>query len=183
MAAESLQTNDSLGLIAYNYAEIDHPVDQETLTYTRGTLVPTGGTALQHCGTPGALSAPLCDPSSTSGNLTVDAAILALHESFVVNNYMVGGAEGQLTAYGSIQQFARGPVGVFSGSTIISGYSKYYTWDPRLELFAPPSYLQPGTQSWALASSSVNMTQACPQLPSPWQPSGTPTYSTCPAVP
>ena len=45
--------------------------------------------------------------------ITIDAAVLALNESFVVNNYGDGGVEGPLTVYGSIQQFARGPVGTF----------------------------------------------------------------------
>ena len=50
--------------------------------------------------------AATCDQTSGSG-LTVDAAILALTQSFVVNNYGDGGSEGQLTVYGSIQQYAR----------------------------------------------------------------------------
>ena len=154
-------TNDSLGLIANEYVEVNHPV-------TSGNY----GSVLPACaGTPGAL----CDPSAGTGNvstgtggITIDAAILALTQSFVVNNYGTGGDEGPLYVYGSIQQFARGPVGTFSGNTTASGYVKHYTWDPLLDFLAPPSYLVPTTPSWVLTSvtadSSAVPTTFCPTL-------------------
>jgi hypothetical protein len=113
--------------------------------------------------------APLCDPSTTTGSgdgtqgLTIDATILALNQSFAVNNYSVGGNEGTLNIYGSIQQDARGAVGQ-SG-----GYVKYYLYDPRLTLYGPPYYLTPGTPSWSLESSSESYTGSCPVMPPPQQ--------------
>ncbi len=114
-------TNDTLGLIANNYVEVNRPVNNQT------------GSPLARCGTGGALPAPQCDPSTATGSptgslgLTIDATVLGLNQSFVVNNYATSGNEGQLTVYGSIQQDARGPVGLVGGT----GYVKYYQWDPR----------------------------------------------------
>ena len=154
-------TNDSLGLIANEYVEVNHPV-------TSGN----GGSVLPTCaGTPG----PLCDPSTGPGNVatgtggvTIDAAVLALTQSFVVNNYQTGSNEGPLYVYGSIQQFARGPVGTFNNNNVTSGYVKHYTWDPLLNFLSPPSYLVPTTASWVLTSmtndSSATPTTICPTL-------------------
>jgi hypothetical protein len=113
----------------------------------------------------------LCDPATTTGSptgsqgLTIDATILALNQSFAVDNYSVSGNEGQLTIYGSIQQDARGAVGL-SGSPG-TGYVKYYLWDPRLTLYGPPFYLTPGTPSWALDSSASTYQGSCPAVPPP----------------
>ena len=85
-----------------------------------------------------------------TGGVTIDAAVLALTQSFVVNNYQAGSNEGPLYVYGSIQQFARGPVGTFNNNTVTSGYVKHYTWDPLLNFLSPPSYLVPTTSSWVL---------------------------------
>jgi hypothetical protein len=154
-------TNDTLGLIANNYVEVNRPVDNTTLG-ARG-----GPTTLPACGSGGALPAPLCDPSTATGSptggqgLTIDATILGLSQSYVVNNYSAPGSEGQLTVYGSIQQNARGPVGLVGGT----GYVKHYQWDPRLTLYGPPFYLTPGTPSWALDSSSESYTGKCPYQP------------------
>ena len=114
----SSQTNDTLGLIAYNYVEVNMPVSG-----------PPGSnpSVLATCGTSGARAAPLCDPSTSSGDpagtqngssfgLTIDASLLALQGSFIVNNYQTQNNtntnpmnnEGTLTVYGSIQQDARG---------------------------------------------------------------------------
>ncbi len=196
----SNQTNDTLGLIAQDYLEVDNPV----------TGTPSsGGQLLPACGTSGALAPPLCNPSNTASmpaadgatapssypyGLTIDATLLALQDSFVVNNYELSGGSssyglGTLNVYGSIQQNARGPIGTFGyGET---GYTKYYLWDPRLELYGPPHYLNPGTGSWALASSSVETASSCPPMTpvdtTPQQQSSTfPDFTTgtaCPSLP
>ncbi len=156
--------NDTLGLIAYQYVEVNMPVD------SRGNVLPT-------CGSRGAQARPLCDPSTSNGapdgsqGLTIDASILALTASFLVNNYQTSnnntgsGAEGTLTLYGSLQQDARGAVGTFNGNQVQSGYSKHYLWDPRLPFYSPPFYLTPGTPSWALVSSAESYTGTCPTQP------------------
>jgi len=156
-------TNDALGLIAQNYVEVNQPVDQY-------------GSVLPSCnGSPG----PLCNAADSSGNLTIDATVLALTESFVVNNYQStyssGAADNRLIVYGSIQQYARGPVGTFSRFTgaSVTGYVKHYTWNPLLNFVSPPSYLVPSMPSWQLASSagtSVTPKTRCPSILAPYTP-------------
>ena len=145
--------NDSLGLIANAFVEVNHPIVPGT-----STLLPT-------CTTPGAV---ICNPSNGTTGLTIDAAILALTKSFVVNNYAAGGPQGNLNNYGSIQQYARGPVGTFSGNSSTSGYLKHYNWSPLLDYISPPSYLTPSTSSWNLTSIDTNAgstpTNQCPPL-------------------
>src|SRR5581483_6425770 len=120
------------------YAEVGRPILASSSGGGNPTIAPSCA------GTPGAT----CDPSNGSNGITIDAAVLALNESFVVNNYGDGGVEGPLTVYGSIQQFARGPVGTFNNNTPSTGYEKHYTWDPLLDFLSPPSYLAPNTLSW-----------------------------------
>ncbi len=156
-------TNDSLGLIADNYVEVNHPVTSPT------------GSVLPSCG---ASYGALCDPSNSGGGLTIDAAILALTQSFVVNNYKQGGDEGQLNVYGSIQQYARGPVGTFNANdTTASGYVKHYTWNPLLDFASPPAYLTPSTAPWVLSSVNGNggehTTTVCPALMGAYSTTGT----------
>ena len=159
-----------LGLIAQNYAEIGRPVVASTSGGGGATIAPSCA------GTPGAT----CDPSNGSNGITIDAAILALNQSFVVNNYNQGGTEGNLTVYGSIQQFARGPVGTFGGSP--TGYIKHYTWDPLLNFISPPSYLVPSTASWVLQSINTNAGNSgqsiCPSLIGPYNGAAPDTYIT-----
>ena len=152
-------TNDALGLIANNYAELNRPVIAAS---TQGS---GGPTVEPPCG---ATPAATCDPSDGTDGVTIDAAVLALTQAFVVNNYTDSGTEGDLTVYGSLQQFARGPVGTFNGSSITTGYQKNYTWDPLLDFVSPPSYLVPSTASWVLTSvntdAGVGSTNTCPPL-------------------
>ncbi len=160
-------TNDVLGLIANNFLTINRPVYNSSAGANAGKLLP-------NCGSSGALAAPLCNPSTATGangsaGLIVDATVLALKQSFIVNNYNQSnsGSSGSLLVYGSIQQNARGPVGTFSGSTVSTGYAKGYYYDPRLTLYGPPYYLTPGTASWALVSSAETYTGIQPSCPPP----------------
>lgn len=67
------------------------------------------------------------------GDVKVDASIMALGNSFTVENWWAGPAKGDLYVYGGIIQDYRGPVGTFdsSSNTKLSGYSKEYQHDPR----------------------------------------------------
>ena len=84
---------------------------------------------LPYCGANGALAPPLCNPATSGGGgLVIDASILGLNQSFIMNNYDTGNNEGQLTIYGSIQQDARGPVAELGGGgSVTNGYGKTYT--------------------------------------------------------
>ena len=78
--------------------------------------------------------------SGAPSNLEIDASIMALNTSFMMENWWVGPAKGTLTVFGGIIQDERGPVGTFSGSTKMSGYSKNYNYDARL-LNTPPPFV------------------------------------------
>lgn len=150
---------DILGLVAYNYVEVNHPV---TLAHGQYSNVST-------CGSQGAPAPPACDLSSP----TIDGVILALNHSFLVNDYNLGSPLGTLTINGAIDQDWRGPVGTSNNGTIVTGYAKAYQYDARLHYLSPPYYLSPGTNSWGIASISVNPATSC-QLPN---------SQTCPAAP
>ncbi|MEQ9308784.1 MAG: DUF4900 domain-containing protein [Balneolaceae bacterium] len=78
--------------------------------------------------------------SSGSQDLTIHASIMALDTSFEVENYAYGGPRGTLNLLGGIVQKNRGPVGTFSGNSIVSGYSKNYQYDGRLKASIPPAF-------------------------------------------
>lgn len=75
-------------------------------------------------------------------NIEVNASIMALGNSFIVENWWRPPAKGVLTVYGGIIQRERGPVGTFSPFTgrKRSGYSKSYHYDRRLVNLPPPFY-------------------------------------------
>lgn len=71
-------------------------------------------------------------------NLEVDASIMALNTSFMLEEWWRNGAREDLSVFGGIIQKQRGPVGTFSGTTKVSGYSKDYNYDERLLITPPP---------------------------------------------
>jgi hypothetical protein len=194
--------DDSLGLIASNYVEVNHPIntDDATCTVTSGRNPTTYNwytnastcsgqtvnssslnTLLPNCGSNGADPAPLCEPVNpitgvgSATSVVIDGALLALSQSVGADNYGSGGLLGSLVVYGSLEQESRGAIAV-AGTT---GFTKYYTWDPRLEIAAPPSYLTPGTDSYDLLSSSINTVLTCPALHAAYSSTGGGTAPTC----
>lgn len=156
--APASPATDVLGLVAYNYVEINHPV---TVSNNQWVNLPT-------CGA-GEPAPPACDMS----NPELDAVILALNHSFLVNAYNEGAPLGTLTISGTVDEDWRGPVGTSQSGTIVTGYAKNYQYDARLHYLSPPYYLSPGTSAWGLASINVlpGMScllpgnQACPAVP------------------
>jgi hypothetical protein len=106
-------SNDMLGLIANQFVQVYHPVDG-------------GGSNLPDTR----------NPTDYFQDPRIDAAILALGHSFIVQNYGEGAMLGTLTVTGGIAQKWRGPVGTFGGSP--SGYLKSYNYDNRLRYSSPP---------------------------------------------
>jgi hypothetical protein len=93
--------------------------------------------------------------SSSNGNLAgsmndvkIDAAILTLQHSFIVDNFRCGNPLNVLKVTGAIAQKYRGPVGMGSPSARAHGYVKDYWYDDRLKYRAPPFFLQPTSSSW-----------------------------------
>ena len=81
-------------------------------------------------------------------NVRIDAAILSLQHSFIVDNWGFGPSPGSLTTHGAIAQKFRGPVGTGSGATICTGYVKDYWYDNRLRYRSPPYFLDPIGAGW-----------------------------------
>lgn len=115
--------NYLLGLIANGFVRVYHPVTTSC-----------GDTA----------SGPF-GPSIAS--VQIDAAILTLAHSFIVDNFGCGTPRGTLTVNGAIGQEYRGPVGT-GGSTISTGYVKSYNYDDRLRVASPPYFLDPIQSAW-----------------------------------
>ena len=111
-----------LGLIANNFVRIYHKVSSD------------------------------CDDNSTPevDNVTIDAAILTLAHSFVVDNWRCGDQLQNLTVKGAIAQKYRGAVGTTGGT----GYIKNYNYDDRLRYRSPPFFLTPVAASWGVARSN-----------------------------
>ena len=86
--------------------------------------------------------------TSAPNNLTIDAAIMATGASiaanspgsFGVNNYNSGSPRGNLNVYGGIVQEVRGAVATVSNGSVVTGYSKNYSYDPRFINTPPPYY-------------------------------------------
>jgi hypothetical protein len=96
-----------------------------------------------------------CDNApGTLNNVQIDAAIMALNHSFMVDNYFCGGPIGTLEVNGTIIQKYRGPVGQSSSGTVVNGYIKDYNYDDRLKTRQPPHFLDPVQSSWRLLASN-----------------------------
>jgi hypothetical protein len=85
--------------------------------------------------------------TGSTSNIDIDAAILALNHSFIVDNWACGASLGNLNVDGAIAQYFRGPVGTSGGT----GYIKNYTYNRRLKYREPPYFLDPQVASWRVA--------------------------------
>lgn len=81
-------------------------------------------------------------PTTAPRDLEVDASMMALDTSFIVESYWIGPPRGVLTVWGGIVQNKRGPVGTFNSRTGLkrSGYTKDYHYDQRLRNLIPPYF-------------------------------------------
>lgn len=93
---------------------------------------------------------------NASYNLSIQGCVMAMSTSFMMEDWWVGPPKGTLTVYGGIIQEERGPVGTFNGmnGTKVSGYSKDYSYDPRL-LSNPPPFM-PTTGDYIVLSWEEN---------------------------
>jgi len=120
------KTNEEamLGLIANNFIRIYHPVK-----LTEGVCTSSS-------------------PNSTGSisNIKIEAALLAINHSFIVDNYKCGPQLGTLNVKGAIAQKYRGAVGT-TGST---GYIKSYEYDDRFRANEPPEFTAPKESAWVI---------------------------------
>ncbi len=170
-ATPAAPSTNVLGLVADNFVELSHPM---AYTTSHGTENITGNASTCAAGLGNGTTT--CDLS----NPIIDAVILALKGSFLVNYWDQGSVIGTncpvgtnvpncITLNGTIDQAWRGPVGTGSPS-VSTGYAKNYQWDSRLEYLSPPYYLNPGTSQWGFAS-FTNVSGSCKM----------PTGQTCPS--
>ena len=116
-------------------------------------LVANDFVRIYHPATFGGWGGSCSGASGDVSNIEVWAAILAVTESFMVDNYECGSPEGTLTVHGAIAQIFRGPVGTFYATeppTIASGYKKEYEFDERLRAAEPPHFLNPVEAAWQI---------------------------------
>lgn len=121
-----------LGLIANNFIRVYHPVERK-YNSTRKEYECNG------------------NASGYLNNLEIDAAILAINHSFIVDSYTCGNSLGTLTVKGAIAQKYRGAVGTSGGT----GYLKNYEYDERLHTIAPPSFIEPVQSDWVIGRETV----------------------------
>jgi hypothetical protein len=118
-----------LGLIAQNFIRVYHPVASQA-----------------NCNS----GAGSSNASGSLSNLQIDAALLTLAHSFIVDNYRCGGSLGDLNVFGAISQKFRGPVGTGSRGSSTTGYLKKYEYDDRLAVRSPPKFLDPVQSAWRI---------------------------------
>ena len=118
----AMPTNGAvLGLVANGYVRVQHGVSGRSGNTNGACGGGYGGGASNIA-------------SQTQSNLVIDAAILNIQNSFIVDNYDCGASLGNLTVNGSIVQYYRGAVGTTGGT----GYLKNYSYDERLQNLLPP---------------------------------------------
>jgi len=86
-------------------------------------------------------------------DIEIDAALMALNDSFYVDAYNSGIPRGMLTVFGGVIQKLRGPVGTVGAQTgeAVTGYSMNYVFDPKLVSNPPPNFPSTGRlriRSW-----------------------------------
>ncbi len=85
----------------------------------------------------------VADTWANANDVVINAALLALGDSFYVENYAFGFPRGTLTIWGSLSQKVRGAVGTF-GYGWSTGFEKDYHYDTRLGDAPPPYYPSTG---------------------------------------
>jgi hypothetical protein len=123
-----------LGLIATNFVRVGHRVVRTYDSRGKQTNCDNFTAAMDDKG------------------LQVDAAILSLQHSWIVDNYNCGNKLGKLTVNGAIAQRYRGPVG--TGGATGTGFLKDYWYDNRLRYRSPPHFLTPIDSAWTVIRSN-----------------------------
>ncbi len=131
-----------LGLIANNFIRVRHPVCP---TWNRGCSDTTAQTSRTQCN--GGVNG-----DDSLYDVRIDAALLAIQHSFIVDHYNCGSDLGDLIVNGAISQKWRGPVGTTGGT----GYIKDYNYDDRLRYQEPPNFLDPVESAWHIQRETLD---------------------------
>ena len=86
-------------------------------------------------------------PTNQRRDVTIQASIMSETGSFFVDDYDSGSYRGKLNIFGSLAQERRGPVGTFNSYGATTGYTKDYSYDPRLKFMRPPNFPNTGKYS------------------------------------
>jgi type II secretory pathway pseudopilin PulG len=141
------RTNEEamLGLIANNFIHVYHPVElvhPRTCTKHNGVETCTENLEVTEC------------KGNATGSVTglkIEAALLAINHSFIVDNYKCGAQLDTLNVKGAIAQKYRGAVGT-TGNT---GYVKNYEYDDRFRTTEPPQFTAPVESDWIIGREIV----------------------------
>lgn len=119
-----------MGLVANNFIRVMHAID--------GRSQPR----------PGGCGSGKNNSDYSRADIQIDAAMLALNHSFIVDNYDCGAPLGSLEVNGAIAQLFRGAVGTGNASSTSTGYLKDYNYDDRLAVQQPPYLFDFASASW-----------------------------------
>jgi type II secretory pathway pseudopilin PulG len=149
-------TQGLLGMIANNFVRIKHPFCRDKTGSEVGGVegCPTNKVPAET--NPSSSGASECHGgSNATGSLEnpkIEAAILAIEHSFIVDHYDCGASLGTLTVKGAISQKFRGTV----GTTSPTGYTKSYEYDDRLRYMEPPNFLDPIEPAWHIQRETLD---------------------------
>jgi type II secretory pathway pseudopilin PulG len=129
-----------LGLIANNFVRIYHPYCKSGVTTCTTSM---GETEREDCNGQ--------NSSDSVKDLEIDAAILAIEHSFIVDHYDCGRTLGTLNVEGALAQKFRGPVALGSST----GYVKNYVYDDRLHYQEPPFFIDPKPSNWVIGRETI----------------------------
>ena len=139
-----------LGLIANNNVRIFHPLGSARAAQPLEGYCLQGDSSRDYLNTNGA---------GSMVNPTVDAAIFAINDSFIIDDFDCGASSnsggtggntaiGTLTINGTIAQNFRGRLA--EGNPQFTGYVKNYWYDQRLATIEPPYFLDPVGTNWTV---------------------------------
>jgi Tfp pilus assembly protein PilX len=129
----------TLGLVANNFVRVMHGITNRPADADKGECGPNNTEA----------------PGQFLADLRIDAAIIAVQHSFIVDNYDCGQASvlKKLHITGAVAQNFRGTVGTSNGSTgaAVTGYLKDYNYDDRFAVAQPPYLFDIASSSWTIS--------------------------------
>ncbi|MFT4035227.1 MAG: hypothetical protein QM679_06600 [Patulibacter sp.] len=158
----STATTAVLGLVATDWVRIAHLVSASTqaacdqFQATGGASTVSGGTGTNETTAIGTTGTGVTQLAYNPSGIQIDASIVALNGSFMLDRWWCGATLGTLTVNGSIIQKYHGPVNIIRGDTATAptaGYTtKAYTYDDTLRSYQPPGYeyLNIGGEGWTV---------------------------------
>lgn len=131
------------------YAAGDIYINDDIIYLNSGTNGEPNVNCPDHLGLISLQDIIVADNAANRNDVIICGAVLALGNSFTVQNYWSGSSRGYLRIWGSLSQKIRGPVGTF-GWRGRTGYTKDYHYDERYQTEAPPYF--PTTGSYEISS-------------------------------